>query len=407
MRLTSMVALALVSGVAFVGRLSAAEPLSGDEPKAFEATDVQRRTIYHSPETPGFTCWTYATIMPDQSILVTFYQATGPKDGRPRAPMEVRKKLGMDSQTASDPLRDMTGLKTCNVYLRSADNGETWKTVSEDCFQTCYNSLVYGMAVTGDNTVLRALHGSYLPYDTDVPGTGQWQRSEDGAKTWSKLNSFLPPSRFMVWPVGIRQLRDGRMIMLGGVAKKPSDQGTWSEYGDILEPLLLISNDNGRSWGEPIQVIPDEYRKGWSVDECDAVELSNGDLFWVFRRAVPEDADKPWTERRHTYWQGVTEKCGDTWKPKWVGPSPFPNLGLPNLIATQEGVILLVNAGHWTDDAGTTWHPVYNRPALPYYPKGVQLENGQILVFGHVGSDDPYGVVDQSIVLDSYRLKEK
>jgi hypothetical protein len=402
----------VMSGVVFVGNTTAAEVQHGTKREAVEAIDVQRRTIYHSPQTPGYTCWTYATVMPDRSILLSFFQATGPKDGRPRAPVEVRKKLGMDWQNTSDPLRDMTGLKTCNVYLRSADNGKTWKTVSEDRFQTCYNSLVYGMAVTRHNSVLRAVHGSYLPYDVGVPGTGLWQRSVDGGKTWGKLDSFLPPNRFMVWPVGIRQLRDGRMITLGGVAKKPSDQGTWSDYGAILEPLLLVFDDNGRSWGQPIQVIPDEYRNGWSCDECDAAELANGDLFWVFRRSVPEDADKPWNQRRHTYWQGVTEKCGDTWKPKWVGPSPFPNLGLPNLLATRQGPILLVNAGQWTADAGKTWHPVRNYPgtmsgAQAYYPKGLQLPDGRILVFAHVGSDDPYGAVDQSIVMDSFRLKAK
>ena len=180
---------------------------------------------------------------------------------------------------------------------------------------------------------------------------------------------------------------------------------TWLEYYKVMDPLLLISDDNGKTWGPPIQVIPEKNRKGWACEECDAVELPNGDLFWVFRRSVPEDADKPLNQRRHTYWQGVTEKHGDTWTPKWVGPSPFPNLGLPSLVATRQGVILLVNAGQWTADAGKTWHPVKNMPARAYYPKGIQLADGRILVFAHVGSDDPYGIVDQSIVMDSVRLK--
>ena len=90
-----------------------------------------------------------------------------------------------------------------------------------------------------------------------------------------------------------------------------------------------------------------------------------------------------------------------------MGPSPFPNLGLPNLVATHEGVILLVNAGQWTADAGKTWHPINNLPARAYYPKGIQLADGRILVFAHVGSDDPYGAVDQTIVMDSFRLKAR
>jgi hypothetical protein len=41
---------------------------------------------------------------------------------------------------------------------------------------------------------------------------------------------------------------------------------------------------------------------------------------------------------------------------------------------------------------------------MAYYPKSLQLADGRILVFGHLGSDDPYGV-DQAIVMDAFRLK--
>jgi len=34
----------------------------------------------------------------------------------------------------------------------------------------------------------------------------------------------------------------------------------------------------------------------------------------------------------------------------------------------------------------------------------VQATDGRILVFGHVGGDNAYGKVDQSIVMDSFRL---
>jgi hypothetical protein len=193
--------------------------------------------------------------------------------------------------------------------------------------------------------------------------------------------------------------------VVGGVSRISSGHRTAEEYGQIMEPLLAASDDNGKTWGKPSQVVPEENRKGWACEECDAVELPNGDLFWMFRRCMPEDADKPLDKRRHTYWQGVTEKHGDTWTPKWVGPSPFPNLGLPNLLATRGDVILLINAGQWTADCGKTWHPIENLPAPAYYPKGVQLADGRILVFAHAGSDDPYGVVDQSIVMDSFKLE--
>jgi hypothetical protein len=385
-----------------LGMMLSVSALAGAAERSFDAVDYQRRTIYHSPETPGFTCWVHAWVMPDKSIMISFFQATGPKEGRPQAPMDVQRKLSWPH--LSDPRRDLTGLKTCNVYLRSTDGGATWKKLSEDCFRTPMNGLVVGSVGLLDGTILRSIYGAYLPYDPEVPRTGLVQQSTDGGKTWGKMESLLSPNDFLAYPAGLRRLRDGRVALLGGVARGLADRA-WSEFGPGMEPLLLVSNDNGGTWGKPIQVVPEKNRKDWACEECDAAELSNGDLFWVFRRSVPEDADKPLDKRRHTYWQGVTEKHGDTWTPKWVGPSPFPNLGLPNLVATRQNVVLLVNAGQWTADAGKTWHPVNNLPARAYYPKGIQHADGRILVFAHVGSDDPYGVVDQSIVMDSFRMK--
>lgn len=376
--------------------------------KTFEAVDCHRRTIYHSPQTPGYTCWVHAWTMPDGIVMLSFNQATGPKDGRPRAPAEIQKKLWPD---LVDPHRDMTGLKQYIVCLRSRDSGATWNKVGQYPFRSPVNALVVGSTGLRDGTILRAVFGTYLPYDTDLPGTGVLQRSTDGAKSWGKGACLLAPEDFTAYPAGIHQLRDGRVALVGGVSRVPAGR-TWSEYYPSMEPLLLVSCDGGKTWGPPIQVIPEENRKGWSCEECDAAELANGDLFWVFRRSVPEDADKPLTQRRHTYWQGVTEKHGDTWTPKWVGPSPFPNLGLPSLVAIRQGVILLINAGQWTANAGKTWHPIKNYPAgmssaRAYYPKGVQLADGRILVLAHIGSDDPYGVVDQSIIMDSLRLKAR
>ena len=43
-------------------------------------------------------------------------------------------------------------------------------------------------------------------------------------------------------------------------------------------------------------------------------------------------------------------------------------------------------------------------PGTAYYPSAVELDDGEILVVSHIGSDDPYGKADQSIVLDTFRL---
>ncbi len=45
--------------------------------KTFTAEQFTRKTIYHSPQKPGYTCWVGAWIAADKSLMVAFDQATG------------------------------------------------------------------------------------------------------------------------------------------------------------------------------------------------------------------------------------------------------------------------------------------------------------------------------------------
>src|SRR5690349_20821734 len=65
----------------------------GSERGDWKAINHRRRTIYHSPQTPGYTCWTGAWSMPNGDLMVSFTQATGPVEGRPAAPPEALKQL--------------------------------------------------------------------------------------------------------------------------------------------------------------------------------------------------------------------------------------------------------------------------------------------------------------------------
>jgi len=160
--------------------------------------------------------------------------------------------------------------------------------------------------------------------------------------------------------------------------------------------MLVVSSDKGKTWDGPIAVVPKQQRDGWT-EEFDVAELTNGDLLAVFRRA--NDPKR---------WQGVLKKSDQTWVAGKVGPSVLPHSGQPELLATREGPILHVATSgiHWTTDAGKSWNPLMV-PGTAYYPRSVQSVDGRIFVFGHVGGDDPYGKVDQSIVMDSFRLQKK
>lgn len=211
---------------------------------------------------------------------------------------------------------------------------------------------------------------------------------------------MLDPGKYSAWPKRIRELRDGRLIVIGGVAHVPANTRTRAEYNGLFEPMLLVSQDQGKTWNGPVPVVPPEHRSHWGGEEFDAAELSNGDLLCVFRRTDPDSSG------REVRWLGMLKKSCDTWIPGKVESAPFPHSGHPELLATREGPILHVATSgiHGTCDAGKTWHQL-NVPGTAYYPRAAQAANGRIFVFGHVGGDDAYGKSDQSIVMDSFRLK--
>src|SRR5690349_23595578 len=85
------------------------------------ASGLSRKTVYHSPQKPGYTSWAGAWVMADGSLMICFTEATGPVKGRGQAPEALWRKLGM-----ADRGWDFTGLDRRQVYLRSTDRGAHW-----------------------------------------------------------------------------------------------------------------------------------------------------------------------------------------------------------------------------------------------------------------------------------------
>lgn len=358
----------------------------------FLAVEYQRQTIYHSPQSPGYTSWCGAWVMPDGSVMVSFTQATGPVEGRPMAPQEVQHRLGWPP--AGHPGYDMTGLDMKNVHIRSTDAGTSWQLASADAFKSCMNGVTNeAQTALADGTVLRGVFGLYLPYNPELPQTGFLQRSGDKGKSWSKAEVPIDPSKYSTWPRRFRVLSDGRVVLLAGLTRSPAGSQTRMEFSSVVEPALLISSDAGQTWSGPLSAVLPEQRGGWT-EEFDIAELPTGDLLCIFRRA--SDAHR---------WQATLRKSGDSWTPQEASQSVLPHSGQPELLLTCEGPILhIATSGiHWTTDAGQHWH-MLELPGSAYYPRSIQIKDGRIFVVGHIGGDDAYGKIDQSIVMDSFRL---
>jgi hypothetical protein len=72
---------------------------------------------------------------------------------------------------------------------------------------------------------------------------------------------------------------------------------------------------------------------------------------------------------------------------------------------TGQGAVEVPTDGEWsTTDEGANWTKL-DLPGSPYCPRATQLRDGRILIVGHIGGDDEYGKVDQTIVGQTLRLE--
>ena len=367
--------------------------------------DLERFFVYHSPQYPGFTSWCGLWTMSDASVMCSFTQATGPFQGRPRAPDEVRRRLAWPP--AGREAYDMTGLRLENVHLRSADSGRSWAIAGTDAFTSCMNG-AFGEAevALADGTILRGGWGQYLPYDEDVPRDGFVQRSGDGGRTWGVPEPINADDACTFWPKRLRVLDDGRLLAGGGLHRRFPGQDTRTDWGRDALPVLFVADAAGYGWSGPFPVVAEAQREGFDyTEEFDWAECPGGDLLVIVRAGQKEGR-----------LQVRLRKAGDGWEAGSVAPAGLPYSGHPELLAMTEGTVLHVATTgiSATCDEGATWQDLRlqdglaelrDERATPYYPKSVQLGDGEIVVIGHVGGDDGYGKVDQSIIGLRFRLE--
>ncbi len=290
------------------------------------AADFTQRTIYHSPQTPGYTSWCTLWCTTNGHLRLAFQQVTGPVD-KP------------DQRT------------NVTVILESPDSASTWRVLRQVPPRTNLVALASGIyAGAGDSGFCG--HGlAALPDGSLVTGlwaggsidSGYVQRSTDDGRTWSAPIFLLDPKAYKTWPTVIRPLRDGRLMLVAGVAKR----GPGKESNANILKALFQSEDGGRSWGLPIWLMPASVGV---CEESDFAELDNGDLFFVHRTEHFEGDKYLFSDR----WRSVVQPRGKGWQVGAASKVPIPHSGFPELLKTREGVVLHVatDGVRWTADAG-------------------------------------------------------
>lgn len=192
--------------------------------------------------------------------------------------------------------------------------------------------------------------------------------STDNGKTWSKEDKTVVSQEgdMNVMSVSLLRLKNGSIALF--YAKKNSD--------DDLIPMLRISNDESKTWSDPIPCITD--RKGYFVlNNNRVIQLSNGRL--VMPVALHNVPNGKWSNmgRLFTYY---SDDNGKTWKSSEEVANPDKIITQePGVVEQKGGTIFLyiranpgVQYASYSKDNGETWsaaQPI--RIASPLSPASI------------------------------------
>ncbi|MHC4509363.1 MAG: sialidase family protein [Planctomycetota bacterium] len=242
------------------------------------------------------------------------------------------------------------------TYCLSSDEGRTW-TAAETLYDGPHDDRDPSIVQTKSGRLicnffsLRKVEGKSPPWD----GLGTWMvYSDDLGKTWSEPRQV---AKDYGCSSPVRQLSDGRLIL-----------GLYAEKNDRAHGAVTISEDNGMTWSDVIDID----NNGMYLDaETDIIELKDGTLYAAQRG------------RGETMAWSISKDGGKTWSAS--EPHGFPG-HCPYLHRTLDGIILMAHrlpatSLHYSLDECRTWSDNVQIDGVGgAYPSMVNLKDGTVLI---------------------------
>ena len=316
-----------------------------------------------------------------------------------------------------DPRFDFWGLHESVVYLRSTDDGRTWRRWRSDPFRALQPQAYTPQAdiALADGTLIRRVSGVDLANDPSIPHEAILQTlhfnptNSRNQTAWSAGQAVLHDRSICTYQLSrTHQLRDGRLVSIGSVVRYA--QGTSGPCASSGYSFLLLVAKSSRAAEQGRWSVGMPYTTQVAPNEWDVAELPNGNLLALMRTRVDgHPARLEATLRRH----------GNGWvmgTPHALPALPaFLPSGHPDLLATRQGAVLSFSTSGtaYSLDGGRTWRPLRFaglstfQLRTRYYPYAIQAPDGTIHVFSSNGYDIPYGAFNESIVSDTFRLQVK
>ena len=348
------------------------------------------RTIARPRSSPGLTNWCTLDQDPDsKTVLLSFCEITDPT-----------------GKFRNDPPRyDFSQLSRIQRFLNSNDRGETWQSLVEhpilsrpDAWQL--NGTWHRIKFLSGKTMLGLVHEHTQKGRRPMVF---WGHSRDMGQTWSNWRALSDDPNRGMYGGDLCRLKDGRWIYFYEVfdlrlpffkrriRRRPE---VWLE--SPISPRRFgcaISEDGGLSWKDrpDLDISMEAGLNQGEPFEPGVIQLQNGNLLVAVRR----HRMAAFGGEGLTWYQWILEPTQSGFKilshQECRADIPLGPTGHPKLLRTHDDISLAVRSdGLWGSVNGGDYWEKLESQYLGYYPQGIELDDGSLLVAGHLGGDDAW-----------------